>query len=103
MIKNSAAKLATNSTFVLVVKAVVTSHLSAEGEIEKVGIILTNLLNPYKDIKKVRVRASNRYYMEYSSVYLVENLAWTTDRIIHTCEDPLRNKILDGVVEVSAL
>jgi len=49
------------------------------------------------------VRRSNRYYLEYGVDYLVENLAWSADRILQTCEDPLCNKILEGMVGVSVL
>ena len=45
----------------------------------------------------------NRYYSQYGSDYLVENLAWTHDRLLNTCEEPLCNEILEGLVGVDAM
>ena len=45
----------------------------------------------------------NRYYAQYGSDYSVENLAWSGDRLLNTCEEPLRNKILEGLVGVEMM
>ena len=34
---------------------------------------------------------------------MVENLSWSSDRILNTCEDSLRDKVREGLVGVSAL
>ena len=39
----------------------------------------------------------------YGSEAYVENLAWSSDRILNTCEDNLRYKVRSGLVGVSPL
>ena len=33
----------------------------------------------------------------------IENLAWSNDHVINSCGEPIKNKILEGLVGVSAL
>ena len=63
----------------------------------------TNSLKSFKGISEEEVRISNRYYSQYGSEYSVENLAWLNDRILNTYEEPLRNKILKGMVGVNMM
>ena len=62
-----------------------------------------SLLKNFKGIGEEEVRVSNQYYSQYGLEYSVENLAWSNDRLLNTCEEPLRNKILEGLVGVDAM
>ena len=75
----------------------------ARTNLESVSLEPTNLLKNYKGINEEDVRTSNPYYSQYRSDYSVENLAWTNDRLLNTCEEPLRNKILERLVGVNAM
>ena len=76
---------------------------TAIAKLESVSLEPTNLLKNYKGITEDEVRTSNRYYSQYRSDYLVENLAWTNDRLLNTCEEPFCNKILEALVGVDAM
>ena len=41
--------------------------------------------------------------MTYGSGYLIDNLAWSNDNVLNTCEEPLKSNILEGLVGVDAL
>ena len=79
------------------------SEASALSTLEQVPLDPTSLLKNFKGIGEEEVRASNSYYARYGSVYSVENLAWSNDRLLNTCEEPLRNKILEGLVGVDPI
>ena len=80
-----------------------TREAAALLDLETVNLDPTNLLKTFKGIMEEEVRVSNRYYYQYGSEYSVENFAWSNDRILNTCEEPLRNKILEGLVGVNAM
>ena len=63
----------------------------------------TDLLTNYKRIEEEEVKMSNQYYSTYGSDYSVENLAWSNNHILNTCEEPLKNKILEGLMGVDVL
>jgi len=49
------------------------------------------------------IRLSNRYYVMYGSNATVENLTWSTDRILNTCEGAFRDNVrelLSGVLSL---
>ena len=58
-------------------------------ELEVVTLEPLDLLRIYKGISEEDIRVSNRYYSQYGSCYSVENLAWSNDRLLNTCEEPL--------------
>ena len=62
-----------------------------------------DLLKNYKGIDEETVRVSNRYYSRFGTEYLVENLSWSSVRILQTCEESRRNKILEGTVGISPM
>ena len=49
------------------------------------------------------IRLSNRYYDMYGSDATMENLTWSTDRILITCEDYFRDKVRKLLVGVLSL
>jgi len=103
LLDDAADLLTTNPTDTSLKSAVngAETSFSAEGGVEKTNIEPTDQLNSYKGIDKDTVRGSNRYYSEYGTEYSVENLAWSADHVVQTCKEPLRNKILEGMVGVS--
>ena len=106
LVKTAVDSLVTNptdSTLKLAVADSMAKQQSAEEVLERVAIEPVYLLKNYKDIDKETVRVSNRYYSRFGEEYLVENLLWSSDRILQTCEEPLRNKILEGIVGISPM
>jgi len=50
-----------------------------------------------KGLKQEEIRHSNTYCSQCGADYMVENLAWSTDCNIKTCEEPLWNKATEGL------
>ena len=76
---------------------------SATTKLQAVSIKTTDLIKSFKDLDEPTIRRSNDYYAKYGADYLVENLAWSANRILNTCEDSLRDKVREGLVGVSDL
>lgn len=54
-----------------------------------------SLFDNHKDISLENVRKSTRMYNEHSSAdYIVENIAWSGEKLLHSCEAELRDMIL---------
>lgn len=49
------------------------------------------------------IRRSSAYYARYGAQYTVKKLAWSGDCILDTCNNPLRDKIREGLIDVSSL
>ena len=63
-----------------------------------VDIVTTNLLVNHKGIREGEERVSNIFYSQHGQENSIENLTSSNDRILNTCEETLRNKILEGMV-----
>ena len=70
---------------------------------EEIDIETSNLLRSFKTNNETTVQKSNAYYAMYGEDRSMENLVWSSDRILNTCKEPLRDKIREGLVLVSAL
>ena len=70
---------------------------------ESLSIDTIDLMHHLKKVNKSEVRLSNRCYNQYGTEATVENLVWSADRIIDTCDDNLSNKVWEGLVGVSPL
>ena len=103
MSSKALASVPTNTTFATNLTSAKVSEATALLDLEAVDLVSTNLLQNYKGISKEEVKVLNKYYSQYGQDYLVENLAWSNDRILNTCKEPLRNKILEGMVGTSAM
>ena len=54
-----------------------------------------NLFDNYKDISLNQVRRSTRMYYELGSEdYIVENLVWSGEKLLNSCDEELRDLIL---------
>ena len=62
-----------------------------------------NLLTDFKDVDMDDIKASSRYYSKFGADYVVENLQWSKDRILATCDATLRGKMCEGLTEISGL
>ena len=62
-----------------------------------------DLIKSFKDIDEATIKRSNSYYARYGADCLVENLSWSSDQILNTCDESLRDKVREGLVGVSAL
>ena len=71
--------------------------------LEAVSLTPTNIIKNYKDIEEDKLQESNKYFAQYGSKYSVENLSWSAYRLLKTCKEPLRNKILEVLVGVDAM
>ena len=58
----------------------------------------TNLIKSFKDLDETTIKLSNSYYAKYGSSWSVENLSWSSDYILNTCDDSLRDKAREGLV-----
>lgn len=70
---------------------------------EPLSIGTIDLMHHFKKVDKSEVRLSNRYYNQYGTEATVENLAWSADRILDTCDDNLHDKVREGLVGVPPL
>ena len=59
-----------------------------------------NLVKSFKDIDELTIHHSNAYYAKYGATWSVENLAWSTDMVLNTCEDSLKDKVREELVGV---
>ena len=62
-----------------------------------------DLIKLFKYLDEPTIHRSNAYYEKYGAYYLVENLAWSDDRVLNTCKDSLRDKVQERLVGVSEL
>ena len=49
------------------------------------------------------IRLSNSCYEKYGASWSVENLSWSGDYILNTCEDSFRDKVREGLVGASEM
>ena len=63
-----------------------------------------NCFTNYKDLTLDMVRRSTRaYYLLADKDYVVENLAWSAEMILNSCETDLKDKIMDKTMHLSGL
>ena len=72
-------------------------------DLQQTPLTTSNLIKSFKDIDEATMRRSNAYYEKYGATWLVENLAWSTDMVLNTCEDSLKDKVWEGLVGVSEM
>ena len=77
--------------------------LSTTSNLQATPIQTTYLIKSFKDIDEATIKRSNSYYARYGADWSAENMSWSSDRILNTCEDLLRDKARKGLVGVSAL
>ena len=75
----------------------------AKKSLEETDIETSDLFRIIKTNDETTVRKSKTYYAMYGEDGSVENLAWSSDRILNTCKEPPRDKIREELVSVSAL
>ena len=88
--------VATNSTRI-------RATARAESQLSAIKINSVNLITSFQDLDETAIRQSNRYYAMYGSPATVENLSWSGERCLETCEDALKDKIREQLVGVSVL
>jgi len=62
----------------------------AEENLTRITLSPKNFLTDYNDISVEDIRASNSYYLRWGKDYVVENLYWSEDRILGTCDMTLK-------------
>ena len=85
------------------VSAATSLVLEAEDKLAKIQLNPKNLLTDYKDVSVEDVRATNSYYSRWGADYVVENLQWSEDRCLGTCEVALKSKVREGLTGVPSM
>ena len=70
---------------------------------DAVDIDPIDMMSRLHELSEATIRWSNRHYATWSSAGTVENLSWSADRILATCEDTLLDKVRKGLVGVSPM
>ena len=74
-----------------------------EKAIEDIDIKTLDLFKGFKVHDETALRKSNAYYAIYWEDGYIKNLAWSSDLILNTYEEPLRDKIQEGLVSMNLL
>ena len=93
----------TNTALLDAKTAAVTAEQVASIQLDAIDIEASDLLTTFKTIDTATIRQSNRYYAEFGATYTVENLVWSSERILAACDDELRDKVREQLVGVSPL
>jgi hypothetical protein len=54
----------------------------------------------YAEMTVLEVRASNKYYKQYGPSYMLENLNWSQELLENSCEQLLRDKVTEKLLDV---
>jgi len=76
---------------------------AAEDGLDGVTITSVNLLKSFKEVDIARICQPNRYYDNYGANHMVENLVWSSDQILNTCDGALMDKVIEGLVGIPPL
>ena len=90
------------STTVLILRypTVQKAISNAMTALESTDIENMNSLSLFQYLNETVKRAPNQYYAIYGSTKTVEKLAWSSDRIMSTCEDSIRDEVRDQLMIV---
>ena len=72
-------------------------------DLEAINIKTLDLLKGFKDIELSTIQQSNKYYAKLVTESTVENLVWSSSHVLNTCDISLRDKVREGLVNVSLL
>ena len=53
-------------------------------ELDSINIVTSDLLTSFKSINVAIIHQSNRYYAKFGATYMVNNISWSTERILTT-------------------
>lgn len=76
------------------------SLASCTSDLQTTNITTTNIIKSFKDVDETTIRWIIAYYARYRATWLVENLLWSTDMVLNTCEESLKDKVCEGLVGV---
>ena len=60
-----------------------------------------DLLDYFQTLSEHEVRTSIRYFKRFDKHYVIQNLAWSTDILLKSCEQDLRDKVAEYLMIVS--
>ena len=72
-------------------------------DLYSIDIYTLDLLKDFKNIDVAKIRRSSAHYAQYGAGHTVGNISWSGDCIHNTCEEPLRDKIQEGLIDVCLL
>lgn len=70
---------------------------------QPIFIKTNDLIKSFDTLDETTIYLSNAYYVRFEADYLVDNLAWSNDRRLNTCDDTLRDKVREGLVGLSEM
>ena len=59
-----------------------------------------DLLDYFQTLSEHEVRTSIRYFKRFDKHYVIQNLAWSTDILLKSCEQDLRDKVAERLMLV---
>ena len=60
-----------------------------------------DLLDHFQTLSEHEVRKSIRYFKRFGKHYVIQNLAWSADMLLKSCEQDLRDKVAERLMLVS--
>ena len=89
-----------NTTLIQDESAATIISPKAVKDLNSIDIFTSDLLKDFKTIDVAIIRRRNAHYTQYEVRHTVENISWFGNRILDTCEEPLRDKIQKGLIDV---
>lgn len=72
-----------------------------DNEIPSITSTLRNLLTHYNEVLYKIVKKNQSYYYHFGMDHHVENLKWSRDKILNSCESSLRQKVKERLYELA--
>ena len=91
-----------NNRFITSAAVAARAFNETEWLLEAIKIRSVNLLKSFQYLSESSIR-SNKYCAMFGSDATVENLLWSQDRILNSCQEPIRDKVRESIVEMSTL
>ena len=103
MIESALISSPTGGDLLSELKTIQASLLTSTQHLQDTSIATTNIIQSFKDVDEATIKRLNSYYARHGASWSVENLSWSADYILNTCEDSLRDKVREGLVGVNEL
>ena len=81
----------------------IASSYEDDGTGPKSNATSVNLFHDVQTTDMNTVKLANQYYMEYGQDYHGENVAWSGEKILNSCDETLRDKLIESTRGWSSL
>ena len=92
-----------NNVFITSAAAASKAVDEAEWPLDTIETIPVDLLKAFQDLSKTEICQSNNHYAMFGTDATVENISWSQDSIINSCEESLIEKVRESMVGMSTL